>query len=61
MSEYVWDKTTLGKTCIIGDGAHAKIKRVKKGMMYLTSKNFKSGGLDLTKVDYISLNNLIYS
>lgn len=40
--------------CKVGDGAHASIKRTESGVMYLTSKNFKSTGLDLTKVDFIN-------
>ena len=40
--------------CIVGDGAHASIARSVSGVKYLTSKNFKSTGLDLSKVDYIS-------
>lgn len=44
----------LGEVCELGDGAHAKVKRVDKGIPYLTSKNIKKGHLELTKVDYIS-------
>jgi len=44
----------IGDCCTVGDGAHASIARQERGMMYLTSKNFKPDGLDLTKVDYIS-------
>jgi type I restriction enzyme S subunit len=40
--------------CLVGDGAHASIKRVSEGVPYLTSKNFKKDGLDLSKLDYIS-------
>ena len=40
--------------CLVGDGAHASIKRVSEGVPYLTSKNFKIDGLDLSKLDYIS-------
>ncbi|MBU1643598.1 MAG: restriction endonuclease subunit S [Nanoarchaeota archaeon] len=47
-------KERIGDACIVGDGAHAKIKRQETGILYLTSKNFKSHGLDLSKVDYIS-------
>jgi len=42
--------------CDVGDGAHASIKRRDSGIMYLTSKNFKPSGLDLTKVDFIDQN-----
>ena len=40
--------------CLVGDGAHASIKRVSEGVPYLTSKNFKIDGLDLSKLDLIS-------
>lgn len=40
--------------CIVGDGAHASIKRQDSGVMYLTSKNFKSSGIDLSTADFIS-------
>ncbi|MTJ56070.1 restriction endonuclease subunit S [Anabaena sp. UHCC 0253] len=49
-----WMTKTIGDYCLVGDGAHASIKRQPTGIMYLTSKNFKRGGLDLSKVDYIS-------
>lgn len=49
-----WEVTTIGSVCLVGDGAHASIKRQKQGIVYLTCKNFKNGNLDLTKVDYIS-------
>jgi type I restriction enzyme S subunit len=50
-----WVRERIGDNCIAGDGAHARIKRQDTGVMYLTSKNFKDGGLDLSKVDYISV------
>jgi|7_EtaG_2_1085326.scaffolds.fasta_scaffold01314_8 type I restriction enzyme, S subunit len=40
--------------CIVGDGAHTSIARSASGVKYLTSKNFKSTGLDLSKLDHIS-------
>ncbi|ADE12661.1 restriction endonuclease subunit S [Sideroxydans lithotrophicus] len=40
--------------CQVGDGAHASIARQEHGVMYLSAKNFKSSGLDLSNVDYIS-------
>ena len=40
--------------CLVGDGTHASIRRQDDGILYLTSKNFKSTGLDLSKVDFIS-------
>jgi len=44
----------LGDFCKIGDGIHASVARQSDGVRYLTSKNFKPHGLDLTKIDYIS-------
>ena len=49
-----WERKTINEVCNVGDGAHASIKRVSDGFQYLTSKNFKLDGLDLSKVDYIS-------
>jgi type I restriction enzyme, S subunit len=49
-----WFDDTLKNICMIGDGAHASIKRTDSGVMYLTSKNFKPDGIDLSKVDLIS-------
>jgi type I restriction enzyme S subunit len=49
-----WEVKTIGDACLVGDGAHAKIKRQTSGVLYLTCKNLKEGGLDLSKVDYIS-------
>ena len=49
-----WEETTIGKTCNVGDGAHASIKRYSDGIPYLTSKNFKIEGLDLKNVEFIS-------
>lgn len=40
--------------CIVGDGAHASIKRVEDGIPYLTSKNFKLEGIDLSDLSFIS-------
>ena len=40
--------------CDVGDGAHASIRRLDNGVMYLSSKNFKPSGLDLSNVDFIS-------
>ena len=50
----VWEKETINDVALVGDGAHASIKRVDKGVLYLTSKNFDLNGLKLSKVDYIS-------
>jgi type I restriction enzyme, S subunit len=49
-----WTASKIGEYCLVGDGAHAKIPRQEAGEMYLTSKNFKPEGLDLSKTDYIS-------
>lgn len=49
-----WERKTINEVCNVGDGAHASIKRQPDGFKYLTSKNFKLDGLDLSKVDYIS-------
>lgn len=50
-----WHIGKIGEFCLVGDGAHASIKRKDEGIPYLTSKNFKEFGLDLSKVDYISI------
>lgn len=44
----------IGEVCDVGDGAHASIKRQDSGVLYLSSRNFKDGRLDLSKVYYIS-------
>lgn len=49
-----WTKGKIGDTCIVGDGAHAKVKRQISGVVYLTSKNLKDGRLDISQVSYIS-------
>ncbi|MFM7576470.1 MAG: hypothetical protein ACKO5Q_05970 [Microcystaceae cyanobacterium] len=49
-----WEKSTIGNTCLVGDGAHAKIQRQDQGVLYLTCKNFKQGKLELSRADYIS-------
>lgn len=50
----IWNEEKITDVALIGDGAHASIKRVDLGVPYLTSKNFKNDGLDLTKLDYVS-------
>jgi len=45
----------LEEFCQVGDGAHASIKRCANGVKYLTAKNFTLSGLDLSKTEYISL------
>jgi type I restriction enzyme, S subunit len=49
-----WELKNIQHACYVGDGAHASVKRVDKGIPYLTTKNFKSDGLNLSTVDYIS-------
>lgn len=49
------EKKRISEVCLIGDGTHAKIKRQESGILYLTAKNIKPGGLNLTKVDYLSV------
>lgn len=49
-----WNATKLAQIARLGDGAHASIKRTEFGVPYLTSKNFKSEGLNTAKLDYIS-------
>lgn len=52
MSE--WKVYKVGEKCLVGDGAHASIPRVDVGIPYLSSKNFKTEGIDLSDVSYIS-------
>ncbi len=49
-----WSTRRIGDCCTVGDGAHASIARQNSGVMYLSSKNFKPQGLDLSKVEFIS-------
>jgi type I restriction enzyme, S subunit len=49
-----WKATKIGQVCKVGDGAHASIKRVPEGILYLTSKNFNIEGIQLNNVDFIS-------
>lgn len=48
-----FDLRKIKDYCKVGDGAHASIKRKPTGVVYLTSKNFKDSGLDLSKIDFI--------
>jgi len=48
------DYARIGDTCLVGDGTHSKIQRHDSGVLYLTSRNFKDGNLDLSNVYYIS-------
>jgi type I restriction enzyme S subunit len=45
---------TIGDVCYVTDGAHAKVERQDKGILYLTSKNIGVGQLLLDQVDFIS-------
>jgi type I restriction enzyme, S subunit len=47
----------IGELCQVGDGTHSKIPRQESGILYLTSRNFKDGGVDLSSVYYISEEN----
>lgn len=38
----------------IGDGAHASLKRINKGIPYLTAKNISKSGIDYKNINYIS-------
>ena len=38
----------------IGDGAHASLKRINKGIPYLTAKNISKSGIDYKNLNYIS-------
>ena len=51
----MWEEKKLGDVCLVGDGAHASIKRCETGVLYLTAKNFTSKGLDLNKTEFINL------
>lgn len=53
-SKHISNLSKIKDFCVVGDGAHASIKRQDTGVMYLTSKNFKPFGLDLSTVDSIS-------
>lgn len=48
------ESVKLKEIALIGDGAHASLKREDSGILYLTSKNFKQDGISLDTVDYIS-------
>lgn len=50
-----WEKLYIEDVCSVGDGAHASIKRKSAGILYLTSKNFDCNGLNLSKIEFISL------
>lgn len=48
------ETSRIGDICEVGDGAHAKIKRTENGVPYLTCRNLKNGGLDLSQLAFIS-------
>lgn len=48
------DLIKIEDMCLVGDGAHASIKRCETGVMYLTAKNFNTNVLNLNKVEFIS-------
>ena len=49
-----FEEVLIGDSCSVGDGAHSKVKRIDKGVPYLTSKNIGQGNLKLDKLDFIS-------
>lgn len=49
-----WENSTLSEISLIGDGAHASLKRVDSGIPYLTAKNITKSGVDYSNMDYIS-------
>lgn len=54
MMDNLLESVKLKEIALIGDGAHASLKRENSGILYLTSKNFKQDGISLDTVDYIS-------
>ena len=49
-----WVMTTLGEYYDVRDGTHDSPKYVESGFPFVTSKNLKSGKLDLSNVKYIA-------
>ncbi|QAA92440.1 restriction endonuclease subunit S [Pollutimonas thiosulfatoxidans] len=49
-----WPLVKISDVCAVGDGAHSKVERTSKGVLYLTSKNIGNGTLKLDKFDFIS-------
>lgn len=49
-----WINSELSDVSLIGDGAHASLKRIEKGIPYLTAKNITKAGIDYSSLDYIS-------
>ncbi|WML92272.1 restriction endonuclease subunit S [Thiothrix lacustris] len=54
-----WNSVKLKDIARIGDGVHASVNRLTEGVLYLSSKNFGTDRLDLSKVDYISENDYL--
>ena len=50
----MWRQTTLGEYYDVRDGTHDSPKYVEHGIPLLTSKNLRSGKIDLDKVKFIS-------
>lgn len=63
--EFAWAKTTLSDICSkITDGTHhSPINNTEGSFMYVTAKNIRRWGLDLTDITYVSeaVHNEIYS
>ena len=63
--EYAWAKTTLSDICSkITDGTHhSPVNKTEGSFMYVTAKNIRRWGLDLTDITYVSedVHNEIYS
>lgn len=49
-----WKSNKLSEISLIGDGAHASLKRTNSGIPYLTAKNITKSGIDYSNMDYIS-------
>lgn len=49
-----WKSNKLSEISLIGDGAHASLKRTSSGIPYLTAKNITKSGIDYSNMDYIS-------
>lgn len=50
----IWRTSKLSEISLIGDGAHASLKRIESGIPYLTAKNITKAGIDYSNMDYIS-------
>lgn len=49
-----WITKELSEISLIGDGAHASLKRVDSGIPYITAKNITKSGIDYSNMDCIS-------